>query len=94
MCGVGNKAVLTARFEDARFFYRTDLARPLGEYVPKLAGTLFHAKLGTLLDKTERVEALIKPLAKATGLQGAHGLAFHTQPALVKTSANVQSARL
>lgn len=64
----GNEAVLQARFEDAQFFYSTDLKQPLEAYVPKLAGTQFHKALGTLLHKTERVTSLIRPLAEATGL--------------------------
>ena len=67
----GNEAVLRARFEDAAFFYRADLATPLEALRPRLAGTLFHKDLGTLLDKAARVEALVGPLAAAAGLAGA-----------------------
>ena len=63
--------MLRARFEDAQFFYRADLATPLEALRPRLAGTLFHKDLGTLLDKAGRVEALIAPLAAAAGLAGA-----------------------
>jgi len=63
--------VLRARFEDAQFFYAADLATPLEALRPRLAGTLFHKDLGTLLDKADRVEALIAPLAAAAGLAGA-----------------------
>jgi glycyl-tRNA synthetase beta subunit len=63
--------VLQARFEDAQFFYDSDLKQPLEAYVPKLEGTQFHKALGNLLQKTERVTGLIRPLAEATGLQGA-----------------------
>lgn len=39
---------------------------------PKLGGTLFQKDLGTLLDKAGRTEALVAPLAEATGLGAAH----------------------
>ena len=63
--------MLRARFEDAQFFYRADLATPLEALRPRLAGTLFHKDLGTLLDKSERVERLVAPLAAAARLAGA-----------------------
>ncbi len=53
----GNEAVLRARFEDAKFFYEDDLAKPLADFRPLLAGTVFHKQLGTLLDKSVRHEA-------------------------------------
>lgn len=58
----GNQAVLRARFEDARFFYESDTSRSLEEVRPKLAGTMFHKELGSLLDKNDRVEALVPGL--------------------------------
>ena len=69
--GAGNEAVLRARFEDAQFFYAADLKQPLEAFLPKLAGTQFHADLGNLLQKSERVTSLIRPLAELTGLTGA-----------------------
>jgi glycyl-tRNA synthetase len=64
----GNEAVLRARFEDAAFFYREDLKRPLQDYRPKLKGTVFHRDLGSLFDKSVRVEALAAPLADLLGM--------------------------
>ena len=66
----GNEAVLRARFEDAQFFYAADLRQPLQDFLPKLAGTQFHKALGSLLEKSERVECLVGPLAEATCLTG------------------------
>ena len=67
----GNEAVLRARFEDARFFYEDDLAKPLAEFRPLLAGTVFHKQLGTLLDKSVRshggpLHQALHPLAACT----------------------------
>lgn len=67
----GNEAVLRARFEDAQFFYQGDLEKTLEQVRPKLAGTTFQKELGSLLDKSERVEAIVGPLADATGLSDA-----------------------
>lgn len=51
------------------------LQHTLEEVRPRLSGTLFQKDLGTLLDKSERVEALVAPLASAAGLDGAAGVA-------------------
>ena len=62
--------MLRARFEDAQFFYAADLRQPLEAFLPKLAGTQFHKALGNLLQKSERVAGLIRPLSELTGLTG------------------------
>lgn len=61
----GNEWVLGARFNDARFFYEEDRKRPLEDFVPALGRMLFQQKLGTLLDKTHRLEKLAEQLARA-----------------------------
>jgi len=66
----GNEAVLRARFQDAEFFYRSDCAAGLAAFRPKLQGTVFHKELGTMLQKAERTEALVAPLAGLAGLEG------------------------
>ncbi|GAX84334.1 hypothetical protein CEUSTIGMA_g11756.t1 [Chlamydomonas eustigma] len=63
----GNEAVLRARFEDASFFYKEDLKQRLEQFRPKLQGTLFQRDLGSMLDKSDRCEALVGPLAQAVG---------------------------
>jgi len=62
----GNERVLRARFNDARFFWNTDQKRPLAERVPDLANVMFQAKLGTYLEKTERIVSLISKLGGDT----------------------------
>lgn len=54
----GNEKVLGARLEDARFFYMDDVKRPLESYVEDLQRIVFQEKLGTLYDKTKRVQNL------------------------------------
>jgi glycyl-tRNA synthetase beta chain len=58
----GNERVLRARFNDARFFWDADQKRKLSDRVRDLANVTFQAKLGTYLEKTERVVALIGEL--------------------------------
>lgn len=59
----GNEKVLVPRLEDAKFFYDQDLAQPLEDYLPKLDDLVFHEDLGTMLDKTKRLESLTRSLA-------------------------------
>ena len=63
----GNEAVLQARYEDAKFFYESDLKKTLAEFKPELSGITFQQELGNMLDKTSRVEALVEDVAKALG---------------------------
>lgn len=58
----GNERVLRARFNDARFFWDVDQQRKLEQRVDDLAKVTFHVKLGSYLQKTERVVALVKEL--------------------------------
>lgn len=64
----GNEAVLRARCEDAKFFYKSDLLKPLVEFRPQLRGILFQEKLGSMLDKNIRVESMISELGTLLGL--------------------------
>lgn len=58
----GNEKVLGARLEDAKFFYEEDIKIPLENYVEKLKYVVFQEKLGTLYDKTIRVQRLSKKI--------------------------------
>ena len=51
----GNERVLRARLSDTKFFWDQDRKEILESYLPKLAGVVFHAKIGTMLEKTERM---------------------------------------
>lgn len=64
----GNERVVRARLYDAKFFYDEDLKQPLEAYVPALADVVFQEKLGTVLDKTERIEKIVDHLASVAGL--------------------------
>lgn len=60
----GNEKVINARLTDAEFFYHFDLKKPLEENVEKLKGLVFQADLGTMYDKTTRLEHLAEYIAK------------------------------
>ena len=59
---LGNERVLRARFNDARFFWETDQKKKLADRAADLAHVTFQAKLGSYLEKTERMIALVKEL--------------------------------
>lgn len=59
----GNERVLRARLSDARFFFQEDAKHSLQERVEKLSGVIFHAKLGTMMEKVERIRTLAVGLA-------------------------------
>lgn len=63
----GNQRVLTARLEDARFFYDTDRAVPFAEMGDKLSGIVYQEKLGTYQEKTGRIGRIAEYLTGALG---------------------------
>ncbi|WP_245943550.1 glycine--tRNA ligase subunit beta [Anaerococcus octavius] len=52
---LGNKKVLVARLEDAKFFYEIDTAKDLEEYVEELRNLTFFEGLGSMYQKTQRL---------------------------------------
>ncbi len=64
---VGNERVLSARLADARYFFEDDCKVKLADRVNQLSGVVFHKKLGTLYQKTERTMSLIGGIAAAAG---------------------------
>lgn len=60
----GNERVLRARLSDARFFWDEDKKHSLASKVEKLQARVFHAKLGSVADKVERMRALLPELLK------------------------------
>ena len=56
----GNERVLRARLNDAEFFYREDQKDSLADKVERLDAVVFHAKLGSLLEKAERLKTLVR----------------------------------
>jgi len=64
----GNKKVLKARLEDAAFYYREDLKKPLSTLVPALDRVVYHEKLGTVGQRVERLRQMAAVIACKMGL--------------------------
>ena len=64
----GNEKVLTARLEDAKFFYEEDQKYTIAQYVERLKKVMFHDKIGTVAEKMERVRLLAAQIGKFVGL--------------------------
>lgn len=60
----GNEKVLTARLEDAMFFYQEDQAKDIEFYVNKLKKVSFHDKISTMFEKMQRVEKIAEVIGQ------------------------------
>ncbi|MGQ7939618.1 glycine--tRNA ligase subunit beta [Paraburkholderia sp. D1E] len=80
----GNERVVRPRLADAKFFFEQDKKKPLADRVPLLANVVYHNKLGSALQRVERVETLAGAIA---GLIGADA-------ALAKRAARLSKADL
>lgn len=80
----GNERVLRARLSDARFFWDQDRKQKLEDFLPKLEGVVFHAKLGTQAQRVERIAKLAAYLAPMVG----------ADPALAERAARLAKADL
>ena len=80
----GNAKVLSARLSDARFFWDEDRKIRLEDRLEKLKGVTFHARLGTMFDRVERIVALSERLAPVVG----------AEPALAARAARLAKADL
>jgi glycyl-tRNA synthetase len=65
----GNEHVVRARFADANFFVGEDLKHKLEDFLPRLGTLMFQKKLGSMLDKNERIEKLTKALVPMLHLE-------------------------
>jgi len=63
----GNERVIRPRLSDATFFWNQDRKRPLDDFLPRLKTVVFQQKLGTLFDKTERLETLAVKIGRPLG---------------------------
>ncbi|MDW8162620.1 MAG: glycine--tRNA ligase subunit beta [Anaerolineales bacterium] len=64
----GNEHVLRARFADAAYFVREDLKQPLESFLPRLRTLTFQHKLGSMWDKTQRIEQLVEVVGEMCAL--------------------------
>jgi glycyl-tRNA synthetase beta chain len=61
----GNERVVRPRLSDAKFFFEQDKKKKLADLVPKLANVVYHNKLGSQLERTERIKRLSSHIAKS-----------------------------
>jgi glycyl-tRNA synthetase beta chain len=64
---LGNAKVLSSRLSDARFFWSEDVKAGFEPWLKKLNGVTFHAKLGTMAERVERIVALAREIAPLVG---------------------------
>jgi len=65
----GNEQVIRARFADASFFIGEDLRSKLEDFLTRLSTLTFQVKLGSMLDKSRRIEKLVEKLIPVFGLR-------------------------
>lgn len=63
----GNERVVRPRLEDARFFYNQDRKQRLESRVPQLGKVVYHNKLGSQLDRVQRIQLLAGRIARLLG---------------------------
>ncbi len=80
----GNSRVLAARLDDARFFWNEDRKVRLEDRLGALSGVVFHAKLGTMRERADRIERLAFAIAPLVG----------ADPALARTAGRLAKADL
>ena len=68
----GNEKVVRPRLADAEFFFNTDRKKRLEDNLPRLETVLFQQQLGTLRDKTDRIQALSGWIASQIGADVNH----------------------
>ncbi|MEO1286806.1 MAG: glycine--tRNA ligase subunit beta [Chloroflexota bacterium] len=68
----GNEHVIRARFSDADYFFNNDLKKPLESYLPRLDTLVYHEKLGSMLEKNNRVAELVAELAPLLNIDDAN----------------------
>ncbi|MDR0218113.1 MAG: glycine--tRNA ligase subunit beta [Enterobacteriaceae bacterium] len=68
----GNEKVVRPRLADAEFFFKTDRKQRLEDNLPRLETVLFQKQLGTLRDKTDRIQALAGWIAEKIGADVTH----------------------
>ena len=63
----GNERVIRPRLSDAKFFWDQDRKQPLEDFLPRLKTVVFQQKLGTLMDKVDRLENLTAKIGRLLG---------------------------
>ncbi len=80
----GNQHVIRARFADADFFVRDDRKHKLADFLPRLGTLTFQTRLGSMLDKTHRITALVDQLVSTLALNQVEAETSHRAAELCK----------
>lgn len=83
----GNEHVLRARYADAAFFYNEDRKKPLADFLPRLSTLTFHEKVGSMLEKNERVAGNVDAMGNLLNLNA-------TEIAVAQRAASIAKADL
>lgn len=67
----GNERVLRARLSDAKFFFEQDQKARLDSRLPRLANVVYHNKIGSLLERVERLQSIAGAIAHELGADAA-----------------------
>jgi glycyl-tRNA synthetase len=86
----GNEHVIRARFVDAAYFVNEDQKQPLADYLPRLDTLAFQVDLGSMLDKTKRITALVNDLADNVGMDAGETEVAHRSAELCKADLATQ----
>ena len=86
----GYEDVLRARFADAKFFYDNDTRQSLEDFLPRLDTLTFQEELGSMLDKSKRLEKLVPIVGRALGMDGAEQAAAQRAAHLCKADLATQ----
>ncbi|MDF5710114.1 MAG: glycine--tRNA ligase subunit beta [Nostoc sp. S4] len=81
---VGNERVIRARLADGRFFYETDLTKPLESFLPKLETVTFQEELGSLRVKVDRVVKIAEQITNQLKLGTNQSQKIHRAALLCK----------
>lgn len=86
----GNEHVIRARFADAEFFYNNDTKQSLTDFLPELDRLTFQAKLGSMLDKTERLMKLVPAVSAMLDLTDEEKISATRSAAIAKADLATQ----
>ncbi|BAY80120.1 glycyl-tRNA synthetase subunit beta (plasmid) [Nostoc linckia NIES-25] len=81
---VGNERVIRARLADGRFFYESDLTKPLESFLPKLETVTFQEQLGSLRLKVDRIVKIAEQITKQLELTAEQSQKIHRAALLCK----------
>ncbi len=94
----GNEGVLRARYADAEFFFKADTEQPPEAFLPRLDTLTFQEQLGSMLDKSKRLETLAPQIGEHLQLSAAEmktvGRAAHLSKADLATNMVVELTSL